>query len=60
MNEDIKRRTRVVAIFPSIESAIRLVGAVYCNQNDAWLSGGRFIDKATLQEDYEQTVMQES
>lgn len=59
MNEEIKRRTRVVSIFPSIESAIRLVGAVCCDQNDSWLSGRGFIDKATLQEDYEHMVMPE-
>ena len=59
MNEEIKRRTKVVTIFPSIESAIRLVGAVCCDQNDTWLTGRGIIDKATLQEDYEHTTMPE-
>lgn len=59
MNEEIKRRTKVVTIFPSIESAIRLVGAVCCDQNDAWLTERGIIDKATPQEDYEHTAMPE-
>ena len=57
MNEEIKRRIKVVVVFPSVESAIRLVGAVCCDQNDAWLSGRGFIDKETLQDDYEHQVM---
>lgn len=57
MNEEIKRRTKVVVVFPSVESAIRLVGAVCCEQNDAWLSGRGFIDKATLQDNYEHQTM---
>ena len=45
MNCEIKRRTRVVQVFPSRESLVRLVGAVCCDQNDAWLSATNFIDR---------------
>lgn len=39
MNAEIKRRTRVVQVFPSYKSLVRLVGAVCCDQDDAWLGG---------------------
>lgn len=35
-NREIKRRYRVVQAFPSREAAIRLVGAVMCQEEDAW------------------------
>jgi transposase-like protein len=38
---EIKRRTRVVQLFPDDESVIRLVGAVLCEQNDEWLASER-------------------
>lgn len=53
MNAEIKRRTRVVQVFPSDEALIRLVGAVCCDQNDAWLDMKNFIDKRTLIEGYQ-------
>ena len=43
MNCEIKRRTRVVQVFPSAESLVRLVGAVCCDQNDAWACERNFI-----------------
>lgn len=53
MNAEIKRRTRVVQVFPSVASLERLVGAVCCDQNDAWASSRNFIDRRTLAEGYE-------
>lgn len=38
MNREIKRRSRVVQVFPSIESMLRLVGAVCAEQDEDWLS----------------------
>lgn len=52
MNAEIKRRTRVVQVFPSAESLLRLVGAVCCDQNDAWACERNFIDARTLAEGY--------
>lgn len=46
-NEEIKRRTRAVGVFPSEESMLRLVGAVLADVNDEWLSA-QFIDAASL------------
>lgn len=59
MNCEIKRRTRVVQVFPSFDSLVRLVGAVCCDQNDAWLSATNFIDPRTLAEGYERDPLPE-
>lgn len=48
MNREVKRRTDVVQVFPSPESAVRLVGAVCLDQDDAWLSATNFIDARSL------------
>jgi len=36
LNTKIKRRTRVVGIFPNDVSITRLVGAMMLEQNDEW------------------------
>lgn len=53
MNCEIKRRTRVVQVFPSAASLVRLVGAVCCDQNDAWACERNFIDRRSLEPGYE-------
>lgn len=50
MNAEIKRRMKVVRVFPPAASLLRLAGAVCCNQNDAWLSSKNFIDRRSLAE----------
>ena len=37
-NREIKRRSRVVQVFPSVKSLIRLVGAVCCEIDEDWSS----------------------
>ena len=36
-NREIKRRSRVVQVFPSEKSLLRLAGAVMCDQDEAML-----------------------
>lgn len=48
-NEEIRRRVKVLSVFPSPKSMMRLVGAVLIDVNEEWLSA-RFIDGASLAE----------
>ncbi|HEU0197335.1 MAG TPA: transposase, partial [Nevskiaceae bacterium] len=43
LNEEIRRREKVIRIFPSDASALRLIGALLAEQNEAWLSR-RYFD----------------
>jgi len=44
LNEEIRRRERVIRIFPNRESAIRLIGALLIEQDEKWLSGKKYLD----------------
>jgi putative transposase len=44
LNEEIKRRTRVVRIFPNSAACLRLVTALCVEQSEEWLSGRRYLD----------------
>ncbi len=44
LNEEIKRRTRVVRIFPNPAACLRLVTALCMEQSEEWVSGRRYLD----------------
>ncbi len=44
LNEEIRRRERVIRIFPNRESSIRLIGALLIEQDEKWLSGKKYLD----------------
>ncbi len=48
LNEEIKRRTRVVRIFPNPEACLRLVTALCVEQSEEWVSGRRYVDMGGL------------
>ena len=49
MNEEIKRRTRVVGIFPNDAAITRLVGAVLLEQDERWqLEDRRMVSAETM------------
>ena len=46
LNEEIRRRERVIRIFLNRESAIRLIGALFMEQDEKWISGKKTLDMA--------------
>jgi putative transposase len=44
LNEEIRRRERVIRIFPNRASVLRLVGALLMEQDEVWTSGKRYFD----------------
>ena len=52
-NREIKRRSRVVQVFPSEKSLERLVGAVMCDLDEQW-SGSRYFARDKIQELYDE------
>lgn len=50
LNEEIRRRTYVVRIFPNAESCLRLVRALAVETNENWLEANRYINMDDLRE----------
>jgi transposase-like protein len=50
LNQEIKRRTKVVRIFPNRESCLRLVTALCVEQSEEWVTGRRYLDMGELDE----------
>ena len=44
-NREIKRRSKVVQVFPSTKALERLVGAVMCDQDEEWQASRYFSEK---------------
>ena len=49
-NQEIKRRTLVVRIFPDEASCLRLVRAVAAEQHEEWMEGSRYLKAELLRE----------
>ena len=49
-NQEIKRRTLVVRIFPDEGSCLRLVRAVAAEQHEEWMEGSRYLNADLLRE----------
>jgi len=50
LNQDIKRRTRVVRIFPNREACLRLATALSGEQSEDWITGHRYLDISELRQ----------
>jgi hypothetical protein len=44
LNQEIRRRKRVVRIFPHRAAAERLIGAVWMDHHEAWITDARYLD----------------
>ena len=51
-NREIKRRTRVVGIFPNEEACLRLISAFLMEKSEAWLIGHRYLSFQGTEEKY--------
>src|SRR5215210_3313038 len=49
LNQEIKRRTRVVRIFPNRRACLRLVTALAVEQSEEWQTGRRYLDMRELE-----------
>jgi len=50
LNEEIKRRTQVVRIFPNAASALRLIRALAVETHEEWIEATRYLDMQLLKE----------
>lgn len=50
LNEEIKRRTRVVRIFPNETSCLRLIRALCAETHETWLEDNRYLNMTFLAE----------
>ena len=56
LNQEIKRRTHVVRIFPNAASCLRLVRALAVETHEDWLEGTRYLNMEHLKEHKKQTM----
>jgi transposase-like protein len=58
-HEEIRRRTRVIRIFPNQNSCLRLVSALAAEQHDTWVSGKRYLTMEPLYEQIDNSRKQQ-
>lgn len=58
INEELKRRTRVVRIFPNAESCLRLVRALAVEMHENWIEATRYLNMALLREHKKELMRQ--
>jgi putative transposase len=44
LNEEVRRRERVIRIFPNEAAAVRMIGALLAEQHEVWSTGKRYFD----------------
>ena len=56
LNKEVKRRIKVVEIFPDSPSVFRLVGSLLAEADDEWLIRRRYFSKESMRELYEPDI----
>lgn len=56
LNQEIKRRSHVVRIFPNAESCLRLVRALAVETHENWLEATRYLNMEHLKEHKKETL----
>ena len=44
MNEEIRRRERVIRIFPNDDAVMRLIGSLLAEKYDEWQASSKYFD----------------
>lgn len=55
-HEEMRRRTRVVRIYPNRESCLRLCSVLAVEQSEEWITGHRYLDMEVLEEEQPEPV----
>ena len=55
-HEEMRRRTRVVRIFPNRASCLRLCSALAMEQSEEWITGHRYLDMEVWEEGQPESV----
>ena len=54
LNEELRRRERVIRIFPNETSMIRLMGSVLMEMHEKWITGKKYFDMERYEADKEE------
>ncbi len=57
LNQELKRRTRVIRIFPNRDACLRLVTALCVEQSEEWESGRQYLDMTELISTFRQEAL---
>lgn len=50
LNREIKRRTKVIGVFPTRDSVMRLIGTILIEIDEEWRSGRRYFSISSMEE----------
>lgn len=60
LNEEIRRRERVIRIFPNEDSVIRLMGALLMEQDEKWSTGRKYFEMDLYYQKMKEQSLKES